>query len=445
MRYLFLMFCFCTSLVFASDVAVVTLAIGDEYKAIVKDGIESKRLYCERHGYDFICGQENLDPSRPLPWSKIKILQKVMENPNYKWIFWTDADSLIMNQAIKLEDLIDEKYNFIVTKDPNAMNTGQFFIKNCAWSRDLLVKVYNDHPDCIEHCWWENMAFINEFKKDPSYWDCIKVIPQRLMNSYAPEFFGTNLTVCYQPGDFIIHFPGCRGEMLAQSLRTYAAKITCDPQAMALDWYHGVYGFKLHPMHSTNNEGFMTNTQKEQFQNQLARYPNIKSILEIGLNGGHSAENFLRCCKNVERFLSFDIDMHAYTKVAVEYFKRTVGDRFVFVKGDSAIEVPKYATAHPEEKYDLIYIDGNHEAQACRNDLVNCKAFAHKDTIVWLDDYGASWIKEVVAKLAQEGVLVIDQVFSSNGDGGGRDWVQLHYTSHVEQPAKPIEDKPAQV
>lgn len=430
MRLLFLIMCFCTSVLFASDIAVVTLVVGDKYAQTVKVGTDSKRLYCKQHGYDFICGDTHLDPSRPIPWSKIKLIEKVMENPKYKWIFWTDADSIIMNQAVRLEDLIDENYNFIITKDPYGLNTGQFFIKNCPWSRELLKKVYNDHPDCIHHNVWEQMAFINEFKRDARYNDSIKILPQRLMNSFAPEYCNDQM-VTYQKGDFIIHFAGIRDYatslQLSRMFQVHGPNIIDDFKSLGLDYYLGIYGYKLSSKHSNNNEGFMTSAQRKQFESQLALYPNITSVLEIGLNGGHSAENFFRSCKNLERFLSFDIEMHAYTKVAVEYFKRQARDRFIYVKGDSNEQVPMYAREHLQEKYDLIYVDGNHSAQGCLNDILNCKALAHESTLLWVDDYNFPCIRDVVAKLVIDKVVAIDQVFSSVDAGGAREWVQLRY------------------
>ena len=56
----------------------------------------------------------------------------------------------------------------------------------------------------------------------------------------------------------------------------------------------------------------MTEEQREQFKIYLDQNPHIESILEIGLNGGHSAENFFQCCKNLKKFSSFDICWRAY-------------------------------------------------------------------------------------------------------------------------------------
>ena len=95
----------------------------------------------------FIVGR-TLDLSRPYGWSKILLLLKNMGNTAHEWIFWTDVDSMVMNQAIPLEDFVDDDYDIVIARDFNAINTGQFLIRNCEWSRKFLANVYT-HTECI--------------------------------------------------------------------------------------------------------------------------------------------------------------------------------------------------------------------------------------------------------------------------------------------------------
>ncbi len=95
-RFLFILI-FSTLTAAASDIALITLSVGDNYSKSVAFGIASKEEYCSLHGYDFILCTEYLDPSRPIAWSKIKLLEKVLNTNKYKWVFWSDADSIIMN------------------------------------------------------------------------------------------------------------------------------------------------------------------------------------------------------------------------------------------------------------------------------------------------------------------------------------------------------------
>ncbi len=69
--------------------------------------------------------------------------------------------------------------------------------------------------------------------------------------------------------------------------------------------------------------------------------------------------------------------------------ERKFKDRFTWIEGDSLVQVPLYASSHPDEKFDLIFIDGGHSFECCFYDIYNCRLLAHKDTIVWIDDYGS--------------------------------------------------------
>ena len=85
--------------------------------------------YCSKHNYVWkqYCGVK--DKNRPTNWSKIGYILEELEN-KYDWIFWIDADAMIMNHSIKLEDFINNDYDFIVTQSPFGWCTGTWFINN---------------------------------------------------------------------------------------------------------------------------------------------------------------------------------------------------------------------------------------------------------------------------------------------------------------------------
>jgi len=196
---------------------LVTLAAGDAYLKMVEVGIENKLNYCKKHDYLFVPGYKLLDNSRPAPWSKILLILEVFENPDIKWVFWSDADSLIMNSEIKLESYIDESYEFIVTQDRNGLNSGQFFIKNSPWARIFLSKIY-ERTDCIFHPWWEQQAIIDEYNKSKEIQEKTKILPQRSFNSYPSFLTNSHPDQTYKRGDFLIHFPSVRGSHLSQNM-----------------------------------------------------------------------------------------------------------------------------------------------------------------------------------------------------------------------------------
>lgn len=198
---------------------------------------------------------------------------------------------------------------------------------------------------------------------------------------------------------------------------------------ITLDQYLQSKSFTLSPTHSKINEGYLSNAQQEQFRQQLAQHPHIKSIAEIGLNAGHSAENFFQSCKNIEKFVSFDINMHAYTRHAAEYLQAKYKDRFIFVPGDSKLKVLEVAQLCTQEKdkFDLIYIDGDHTYNGCRIDIENCKKLAHKNTILWIDDCKCKKVAKAISRCEKRGIIQVINVHESRDQSGKRSWAQARY------------------
>ncbi len=118
---------------------------------------------------------------------------------------------------------------------------------------------------------------------------------------------------------------------------------------------------------------------------ELIKNENIKNVMEIGFNAGHSAELFLSTNPNIH-LTSFDIGVHDYMKVGKTYIDNTYPNRHNLIIGDSTISVPKYIEENANKKFDLIFIDGGHDYKVAKADVINCKKLAHKDSIVIIDD-----------------------------------------------------------
>jgi len=106
--------------------------------------------------------------------------------------------------------------------------------------------------------------------------------------------------------------------------------------------------------------------------------------MEIGFNAGHSAELFLSSNKNIN-LVSFDIGMHGYVKLGKQFIDKTYPDRHTLIIGNSLDTVPEYFKKN-NKKFDLIFIDGGHEYNVAKGDILNCKNLAHDKTTVIMDD-----------------------------------------------------------
>ena len=142
-------------------IAVVMLVIGDNYRKLLKPCIDKKIAYCKKHNYDIIICKKNLIPKKHLIWSKIPLILNFIDK--YDWILCSDADTLIMNDSIKLENYINASkgknaifneeqgsswlfnlrkemidYAYKVNTNFTHISTSEMLFKSCKWTKKFL-------------------------------------------------------------------------------------------------------------------------------------------------------------------------------------------------------------------------------------------------------------------------------------------------------------------
>jgi hypothetical protein len=78
---------------------------------------------------------------RSVYYNKIVALYKGMETyPEIEWFLYLDADAIITNNQIKIEDIIarNEGKEIIFGTDNNGQNNGVFLIKNTPTMKNYL-------------------------------------------------------------------------------------------------------------------------------------------------------------------------------------------------------------------------------------------------------------------------------------------------------------------
>lgn len=194
----------------APRIAILTLAIGADYKRDLTACLESKREYAARHGYTYFEGSEEFwDRHRPIAWSKIPfwlhVLKTYKDKFDYLWI--SDADVLITNPSLKLEDHVipcmptsaDIMWNFDAC---HHLNSGNMIFRPTQYLEDFLNRVWNYTED-IYHIWYENYAMIKCSISEDEKIFALK--SHEIFNAYIGGHKGERL---WTPGDFLVHFAG---------------------------------------------------------------------------------------------------------------------------------------------------------------------------------------------------------------------------------------------
>jgi hypothetical protein len=196
----------------AQPIILLTLAIGEDYRKTLAPALASKKAYAEKRGYTYLLGQEEWwDRERPTAWSKIPFLLDTLEkSPEGCLVFLSDADVLITNPDLRLEDvvvsLLPEGKDMLIAIDAcGHINSGNILLRNTAWTRDYFRRVYQQ-TDLLYHIWWENAAMIKLLEQNPTDLAKTQVTGQhKKFNAYLMGLPGQSL---WTPGDLLVHFAG---------------------------------------------------------------------------------------------------------------------------------------------------------------------------------------------------------------------------------------------
>jgi predicted O-methyltransferase YrrM len=136
---------------------------------------------------------------------------------------------------------------------------------------------------------------------------------------------------------------------------------------------------------------------------------------EIGLNAGFSSCAFLGADPET-RVVSFDLDKHASTKAAKRLIDKRFPTRHTVIYGDSRKTVPEFKSRNPALHFDLVLIDGGHQYEVAKADIMNMKPLCTEKTVVVMDDL-APWHRwgtgptRAWAEAIREGIIRQDGLF----------------------------------
>lgn len=170
------------------------------YAAVGELSRPNKEAYCRRHGYAFVCRTDGFDPDRPASWSKVRFVREALGSA--EWVYWGDADSLVMDSSVPLSRFCWDSADLVLSGDPyNGINLGCFLARATDWTRGFLARV-DATAEFALHPWWENAAVLSLYASEPGVRRRVAVLPNALFNAYPYPGGG------YEPGRFVAHFPG---------------------------------------------------------------------------------------------------------------------------------------------------------------------------------------------------------------------------------------------
>jgi len=122
----------------------------------------SLRPYAARHGYDLCLETTELDPSRPAPWSKLLLIQRLLSE--YECVVLIDADAVVMQHDVDIVDLVPKSARFAMVahttpEGDEILNTGVMVVRRSRLARQLIADAYS-REHLIHHKWWENAAVL---------------------------------------------------------------------------------------------------------------------------------------------------------------------------------------------------------------------------------------------------------------------------------------------
>lgn len=230
-------------------IAIVTHYSPDAYgQELRRLTWKNKQDYARTRGYDIYDAEANSvikakidsvrDKMQNFYYFKYVAVQELLnggeatEGKQYDWVVWTDADSIFLNHGKRFEDLVDERFDVIVTAGPpdnptwkGVVNAGSFMVKNSEFSQIFLEDVLQmsqghcgefviEYPDAgtalngwLQVCnpdggyWLSDQGIIIAlYTYKPADYRCH--FKKTWFRAFSSEF------PWYGPGDLAVHFPG---------------------------------------------------------------------------------------------------------------------------------------------------------------------------------------------------------------------------------------------
>lgn len=181
--------------------------------------IRTHERHDREHGYRLhVLRQHLMDDVWSKPAYILSLLLRELSKPEsdrLEWLFWVDADTIILNPYIPIDVFLPppgsefEDIHLMYSNDWNGLNNGVFPVRVSQWSVQLfsaITSFRHYRPD--DPLQFRDQSAMDVLMKEPAFVDHIVQTPQRWFNAYQGEHNETLAPFQIRRGDFLVHFAG---------------------------------------------------------------------------------------------------------------------------------------------------------------------------------------------------------------------------------------------
>ena len=198
-------------------IAKCTIVFGD-LNPVYERALQTHEVHNKKHGYPmYILRQSILDDVWTKPAYILSLILQELAKPageRLEWLFWVDADTIMLNTHIPIEAFLPplrdwENINLMISHDLNGLNNGVFPIRVHPWSAELLSAIiafrhYRPKDELI----FRDQSAMSYLLEDQKFNERTLIVPQRWFNAYQGEHNETLAPFQVRRGDFLVHFAG---------------------------------------------------------------------------------------------------------------------------------------------------------------------------------------------------------------------------------------------
>mmetsp|Transcript_25143 Transcript_25143/g.50124 ORF Transcript_25143/g.50124 Transcript_25143/m.50124 type:complete len:223 (+) Transcript_25143:888-1556(+) len=162
-------------------------------------------------------------------------------------------------------------------------------------------------------------------------------------------------------------------------------------------------------MKSVEGKSF-TYLDKIRLMQRLVHHQGVETVCEVGFNAGHSA--LLWLSSGARKVLSFELGQYAYSTKALSFLNEHYPGRIQVTLGDSLETVPSFHAMWPDERCNLLFVDGGHLYKHAMGDLRSLRPMRNESFhLLLVDDtdqgeVATAWREYIAAGSAVEAEVV---------------------------------------